>query len=152
MKWLERTFASKVHTLSGKVPFIVCNLNFLDGSDGLFVPSSPQPTLERQPFITPGKCSTHSFTMEFWCYEDEVPLCKGCRISYHLQHDVVKIIDRNKVEMEVFYSVADETVQLVDEMKKTCKEIKDQTKRVQSEYDVAIKEVIFFFLFSSSII
>lgn len=90
--------------------------------------------------------------MEFWCYEDEVPLCKGCRISYHLQHDVVKIIDRNKVEMEVFYSVADETVQLVDEMKKTCKEIKDQTKRVQSEYDVAIKEVIFFFLFSSSII
>lgn len=117
------------------------NICFKDGSDGLFVPSSPQPTLERQPFITPGKCSTHSFTMEFWCYEDEVPLCKGCRISYHLQHDVVKIIDRNKVEMEVFYSVADETVQLVDEMKKTCKEIKDQTKRVQSEYDVAIKEM-----------
>ncbi|KAI9549848.1 hypothetical protein GHT06_004542 [Daphnia sinensis] len=62
-------------------------------------------------------------------------------MSNHLQHDVVKIVDRNKEEMGAFYSVADETVQLVDEMKKTCKELKEQTKRVQSEYDVAIKEM-----------
>lgn len=120
------------------------NCNHLDGSDGLFVPSSPQLSLKTAPFIPPGKCSVHGIEMEFWCYEDEVPLCRGCRIDTHLQHDVVKFTDRNKEEMDLFYSVADETVQLVDNLKKTCKEIKEQTKRVQLEYDIAIKEVYLF--------
>ena len=82
--------------------------------------------------------------MDYWCYADEVMLCSSCRISSHLGHDVVKIQDRNKEELDSLYGAADEAVELVGEMKKTCNDLNEQTGRVKSEYDDIIKAVNLF--------
>ncbi len=117
----------------------------IDGSRGLFVPSSPELVLERPQLLNPtGKCPIHNTSIDFWCYNDEVLLCGGCRISCHLGHDVVRLLDRNKEELESFYGEAEEAVELVSNMKKTCSYIKGQSERVKLEYDLLIKQVKFY--------
>lgn len=112
---------------------------FTDG--GLFVPQSPHKIVERPPFVHPGTCEVHKMPKDFWCYDDETAVCGGCRISSHLNHDVVRITEKNEEELREFYTAVDETVDLVDEMKKTTKAIQDKTKSVQSEYDLLISQV-----------
>lgn len=80
--------------------------------------------------------------MDYWCYEDEVPLCSGCRISHHVTHDVVKITEKNKGEIDEFYTAVDETVKMIGDMKKTCKAIREKTGSVHSEYNTLIKQVV----------
>lgn len=82
--------------------------------------------------------------MDFWCYSDEELFCGGCRMSCHLGHDVVRMVDRNKEELDSFYQAADEAVELVGKMKKTCSYIKGQSERVELEYDVLVTRVSFF--------
>jgi hypothetical protein len=114
----------------------------VDGTGGLFVPNNQEIVVNRsQQLAPPGKCPIHDTSMEFWCYTDEVLLCEACRIYCHLGHDVVKIVDRNKEELASFYDAADEAVELVSEMKKTCLDIKKQSERVKCEYDALVKLV-----------
>ena len=87
----------------------------------------------------------HNTFLDYWCYTDQILLCGECRILSHLghDHDVVKIADRNKVELDGFYEAAHETVELVGQMKRTCSGIKKQSERVKSEYEFIIKQVNF---------
>ncbi len=97
--------------------------------------------MERPPFVHPGICEVHQMPKDFWCYDDETAVCGGCRISSHLNHDVVRITEKNEEELREFYTAVDETVDLVDEMKKATKAIQDKTKTVQTEYDLLISQV-----------
>lgn len=85
--------------------------------------------------------------MDYWCYEDEVPLCAGCRITSHLTHDVVKITEKNAEELNQFYTAVDETVTMIDEMRNAYKSIQKKYGSIRSEYNTLSKQVYLNFLY-----
>ena len=76
---------------------------FPDSIHGQFIPRNPEKIAERPPNIDPGFCSVHNLKIEFWCYEDDSPLCMACRLYSHNQHEVTRYTDKNKEQLSQLY-------------------------------------------------
>ena len=91
--------------------------------------------------MDPGFCAVPNLQIEFWCYEDEVPLCLACRLNSHHQHEVTRYTDKNEEQLSQLYEAVDELVDLVHRMKETSKAIEDKRKLLLSEHKLFKLEV-----------
>ena len=84
--------------------------------------------------MDPGFCAVPNLQIEFWCYEDEVPLCLACRLNSHHQHEVLtRYTDKIKEQLRQLSEAVDKMVDLVEGMKGTSKAIEERRKLLLSK-------------------
>lgn len=113
----------------------------LDVFDCFYSPQNSETVVKKPSFDHPGNCPKHNISMNYWCYEDKAALCSSCRVSHHFTHDVVKITEKNKEELNDYYQAVDETTELLQEMKKTFEAIEERNGQIGSEYRTISKQV-----------
>ena len=91
--------------------------------------------------MDPGLCPLSKLQIQFWCYEDEVPLCVTCRLYSHHEHEVTRYTDKNEEQLSQLYVAVQDMVNLFDRMKETTKTIENKRKLLLSENKLLKLEV-----------